>query len=413
MTRTLDVGIIGIGTAGAAAATLLARQGHRVTVFERVDKPTAVGAGIILQPTGLYVLSQLGLFDDVLAHGAPITKLVSETSRGRVVLDLAYAALGATPYTYAQGLGTHRGVLFRALHDACVGNATVRTGVEITDVRLPRRGKREVVDAHGVVQGAFDLVLVCDGARSTVRRRQHELPWSSTPYPWGALWVIHEDPERAFRDRLYQVVDGTANMIGLLPTGLGPHGDVPLVSLFISVPLADVPAIRARGIDALRAHVLALCPKAAPVLEGVTSLDAFTTAEYHDVVMPRWHAPGLAFMGDAAHATSPQLGQGCNLALCDAWTLACCIENAHKAGESVDAALSRYTDARRDHLGYYQPVTRLITPFFQSHAEPLAWLRDIFMGPAGRIPWVAREMVRTMAGIKSGFLMGQWPRDPS
>ncbi|MBL8607983.1 MAG: NAD(P)-binding protein, partial [Myxococcales bacterium] len=57
MTRPLlDVGVIGGGTAGCAVALLLSRQGHAVTVYERVAVPGPVGAGITLQPTGLHVL---------------------------------------------------------------------------------------------------------------------------------------------------------------------------------------------------------------------------------------------------------------------------------------------------------------------------------------------------------------------
>jgi 2-polyprenyl-6-methoxyphenol hydroxylase-like FAD-dependent oxidoreductase len=66
---TLDVGIIGCGTAGSAAALLLTRAGHRVTVYERVPGPGPVGAGIVLQPTGQHALSRLGLLERVVASG--------------------------------------------------------------------------------------------------------------------------------------------------------------------------------------------------------------------------------------------------------------------------------------------------------------------------------------------------------
>ena len=52
--RPLDVGVIGGGTAGSTAAIFLARAGHRVTLYERVPKPTAVGAGITIQPTRIF-----------------------------------------------------------------------------------------------------------------------------------------------------------------------------------------------------------------------------------------------------------------------------------------------------------------------------------------------------------------------
>ena len=68
----LDVGIVGCGTAGQAAALFLARAGHRVTLYERVTEPGPVGAGIISQPSGMAVLAELGLLAPVLARGAPV-----------------------------------------------------------------------------------------------------------------------------------------------------------------------------------------------------------------------------------------------------------------------------------------------------------------------------------------------------
>ncbi|MBZ0117864.1 MAG: FAD-dependent oxidoreductase, partial [Sandaracinaceae bacterium] len=64
----LDVAVIGAGTAGSAAALLLARAGHAVTLFEAVLEPKPVGAGIMLQPTGMHVLAELGLLEPILAR---------------------------------------------------------------------------------------------------------------------------------------------------------------------------------------------------------------------------------------------------------------------------------------------------------------------------------------------------------
>ena len=61
----LRIGIIGCGTAGQAASILLARQGHEVEVFERAPRVEAVGAGLLVQPTGMSVLRSLGVADEL------------------------------------------------------------------------------------------------------------------------------------------------------------------------------------------------------------------------------------------------------------------------------------------------------------------------------------------------------------
>ena len=95
------IGIVGCGIGGMGAAVALARDGHEVQVFERFAQPHPVGAGLLLQPSGLKALGALGLRDAVEAKGARVTALHGRTARGRTVLDLHYQHWRAGAY----GLG--------------------------------------------------------------------------------------------------------------------------------------------------------------------------------------------------------------------------------------------------------------------------------------------------------------------
>jgi len=393
--KPLDVGIIGCGTAGAATALFLGRAGHRVTVYEAVPEPSAVGAGIMLQPTGMRVLEELGLLEPVLARGNRVDRLHCVTREGRAVIDLRYADVHEGAY----GLGLHRGVLFEVLFGQVQKEPiALRLGEPVDGLRM-RAGKRVVIGRHGLEIGAHDLVVVADGARSQPRRGAAVMD-RAKQYPWGALWFIGEDYAGDFEGTLYQKVDGTEQMLGLLPSGLGPEGTTPRVSLFWSIRADRVAAWRRDGLAPWLAQLSDLEPRAEPVLAQVTDPAQVLFARYWDVVLRPWHAPGLVFLGDAAHATSPQLGQGANLALLDALVLA----EAMAESESLKVALRRYSDARRAHLRYYQWATRFLTPFFQSDSPTLGWLRDTFMGPACRMPWMRSKMVRTMCGLERGIL---------
>src|SRR5213076_1219212 len=105
------IAVVGAGTAGAAAAILLARAGHAVALFERVAVPGPVGAGITLQPTGQAVLARLGLLDAIAARATRVDGLVCRRPDGRAVVDLRYADVDPGLFGY----GLHRGVLFEAL----------------------------------------------------------------------------------------------------------------------------------------------------------------------------------------------------------------------------------------------------------------------------------------------------------
>ncbi len=402
MDEPLRIAVIGCGTAGAAAALLLDRAGHEVTVFERVPEPGPVGAGIMMQPSGLLVLERLGLAGRVLASGAHVTRLFCETTHGRTILDLRYEDLAEGLF----GVGLHRGVLFETLFDALrASNVRVRCGVAVERLCPAPRDRIAPATAEGTTEGVFDLALVCDGARSRVRDSMVGLTKTVRPYPWGALWFIGADPDARHGGRLHQIVAGTERMVGLLPTGLGAGSAPsrrPLVSLFVSTRAADVSAIQERGLTRWKEEVAETAPDSAAVLDQIVDFGELTFASYYDVTLPRWHAHRIALLGDAAHATSPQLGQGCNLALCDAAAFA----DALAAERTVPRALERYTASRREHLAYYQLATRWLTPFFQSDRGLLGVLRDAALGPASSLAFVRREMVRRMAGTKTGILVG-------
>src|ERR1700735_985567 len=138
MSRRLRVAVVGCGTAGAGAARVVSRAGPDVVVFERAPEPLPVGAGIMMQPSGLLVLERLGLAGRVLARGARVDHLFCETASGRPVLDLRYDALGDGLY----GVGLHRGVLFETLFGALAASGVqIRCGVAIDRVHSLRHAK--------------------------------------------------------------------------------------------------------------------------------------------------------------------------------------------------------------------------------------------------------------------------------
>src|SRR5262245_34531140 len=156
----LRIGVVGAGTAGAAAAILLARAGHAVTVFERVADPQPIGAGITLQPTGQAVLAQLGLIAPIASHGAPIDRLTCVRRGGRPLVDLAYAEIDPR----LRGIGIHRGVLFETLFGAAREVAAIRCDVAIASSAVDPAG-RWLTDRRGDRHGPFDLVVAADGAQ--------------------------------------------------------------------------------------------------------------------------------------------------------------------------------------------------------------------------------------------------------
>ena len=385
------IAIIGYGTAGQAAALLLSRDGHRVEVFERAPELGPVGAGFLLQPTGLQVLWELGLLRDVLTHGRRVNRLYGETPCGRAVMDMRYAGLDARLF----GLGMQRGALFSLLAEAWAEHGDVHRGHTIEEVS---DDTRRIRDQHGRWHGPFDLVVAADGSASKLRGATGAVKREAV-YPWGALWRLVPQGDWAWGDELRQRYVAARKMIGLLPVGTRPGDDTPRLSFFWSLPIADFDAWRQRGLPAWRDEVARLWPEADACLADTLDADQLARASYRDVTLRHWHRDRLVVLGDAAHGMSPQLGQGVNMALMDAMAL----RDALRAQSDVATALSAYQRERQAHVGVYQFWSRWLTPIFQSDLDWVAYARDVGFLPAGRLPGGRGHMLRVLSGTQHGF----------
>jgi 2-polyprenyl-6-methoxyphenol hydroxylase-like FAD-dependent oxidoreductase len=107
----------------------------------------------------------------------------------------------------------------------------------------------------------------------------------------------------------------------------------------------------------------------------------------------------IALIGDSAHCTSPQLGQGANHGLLDAVVLADAIE----AADDVAGALALYARERGRQVRFYQFASAAMTPLFQSDSRIAPFLRDLSFHRLKMVPYLKREMVRTLAGLKTGL----------
>ena len=388
--KSLDVAICGCGPAGLAAALLLHRDGHRVRIFERFESPRPVGSGLILQPTGLGVLAELGLCEQTLAVGARIDRLFGRVApSNRVVLDVRYAALGRGWH----GVAVQRTALFDLLH-----RAASRAGIEIVPgievAAVERRGDQSIPsDMHGRPLGSFDLVVDALGARSALaatRVQRRVLPygalWANIPWPQSGAFDAHALEQRYFR---------ASRMAGILPIGSSSPSEPRLAAFFWSLRRDQFPAWRTQPIADWKRAVAQLWPEAEPVISSVTDHEQLVFAQYDHFTMRTPCADGLVHIGDAGRSTSPQLGQGANMALLDALALS----RALHSGGTLLQRLMHYKRLRFWHVRLFQAASAMFTPFYQSDSRVLPWVRDWLAAPVSRLPIGDRVLARLVAGM--------------
>jgi salicylate hydroxylase len=123
-------------------------------------------------------------------------------------------------------------------------------------------------------------------------------------------------------------------------------------------------------------------------------------ARYDHHTLPLPFGPQLAFIGDSAHSTSPQLGQGANMALLDVLAL----DFALARHNTLADALSAYATSRRLHVKLYQALSQMFTPFYQSDSALLPVLRDTVAAPISQLPVAQKLLAQLVAGHLGGPL---------
>jgi len=393
--QDLRIAIAGAGPAGLMAGICLHRDGHQVKIFERFEAPRAVGAGLMLQPTGLACLARVGLGEAACAAGARIDRIDGRTRTGGRIFDVSYGALSPALF----GLGIHRAALFEILFDEVRRRGISVTGATEIAGSAVVAGGRVLRDRSGVEIGPFDLVVDATGTRSPIRAAEGRVR-VERPYPYGALWTVLEIPDGwPHTATLAQVYDGAHTMAGILPVGRQPGDPRQLAAMFWSLRRQDLDIWRQAGLDAWTAKVARTWPAIRPFLDQITKPEDLTFATYADMSLRQRFGDRLAFIGDAGRTTSPQLGQGCNLALIDATMLA----EALREGSTLPASLAAFAEARRRHSTFYSIASRWLTPFFQSDSRAAGMVRDLTFPLMGHVPYLRREMVRTLAGMKTGL----------
>lgn len=216
------------------------------------------------------------------------------------------------------------------------------------------------------------------------------------PLAFGALWASLPWPGPPFdATALEQRYFRASRMAGVLPLGASESGGPPQAAYFWSLRARDLAAFRSAGLAAWRDEARALWPETAPLLDAIVEPSQLVFARYAHHTMAEPYAPGLAHVGDAAHATSPQLGQGANMALLDAAALAAALGARRDLGE----ALALYAALRRRHVRSYQAASALFTPFYQSDGAIAPFVRDRLAAPLSRVAFVDRALARLVAGL--------------
>jgi FAD-dependent urate hydroxylase len=328
----LKVVIVGAGIGGLTAGIALKQVGFEVEIYDRVKDLRPIGAGISLWSNGVKVLNRLGLGREIAKIGGLMDRMQYRTKTGELLNDIDLTPLiervGQRPYPVARR--ELQSMLLQALADEvhlnhkCIGVEETPTGVTVL-----------FENGH---QATGDLLIAADGIRSVLREyvlEEFVEPRYGGYVNWNGLVLVRDDLAPKNHWMIYVGDHQRASMM--------PVGDDRFY-FFFDAPLPEGTSAEP---EQYKAELKLLFEEwADPVQQLIEQLDPWTVArlEIRDAgPFQRYVRGKVALLGDAAHATCPDLGQGGAQAIEDAWVLTNYLTTTNI---SVEDALQRYETER-------------------------------------------------------------------
>jgi len=317
----LHVLIIGGGVGGLALALFLKKAGLTCTVYEAYSYKGEAGSGLNMAPNGMNVLAALGLADDIIARGAVTLEHCFRSEEGKVLARIPYGNISK----YGQpGVSMSRATLYEVLT-----NEINRSGIPI---KYNRR-LLSIDQQENGVQANFengerawgDILVGADGIHS--KARSHILPQGPGPSFVGVVGVggfvkLEKVPELSKQELgSLNYTFGAKGFFGYC--AVDPDYAMWWSNLHAAQPM-DEKALKDPSLEGLKEEMLSIYKDFhEPVAALITHTERPVRQNISDIQsLPTWHKGRVLLIGDAAHAVSPNAGQGASMALEDAMYLA-------------------------------------------------------------------------------------------
>jgi FAD-dependent urate hydroxylase len=327
--------IVGGGVAGLTTAAALHRHGFTPELVERQPTWRALGAGFLVHANGMRMLRRLDLAVGVESAGAVVRRWQVCDEHGDVLSDTDLEALWGD---VGRCVGIERTDLQCALL-AGVANLYCRLGTSVTS--LEQDARRVTVGFSDGSSADYGLVVGADGIDSTVRALTLT---TAAPSDLGAMNWRSIAPIRPAGLNMLQMHLGDNCIFGLVPMGAEhTYGFAYVIQPRVRDPLEG-------RLERLRGRFRKFGSRVHEYLASLERDEQVICSAMEWMELEQWHTGRVMLVGDAAHASSPLMGQGGCMAMEDAWVLA----EELRAAATLEDALARYVSRRKPRVEWIQ-----------------------------------------------------------
>lgn len=318
--------IIGAGIAGLTLGIALRDRGIEAEICEAAPELRPLGAGIWMAPNAMQIFGRLGLAQPIIDAGAEVERVALLDSR---LHEISSSSLATVREKFGFTIAAiQRAELHRILLDR-FGNRSLRLGKRLASIENHLAAPTAVFE-DGTAASA-PCLIGADGIHSAARHliRPSALPRRTGQLCWSGLTEF--DLPWEFRRSTVEIWGGRSRM-GIADVG---HGRA-----YWFLVSSGVDVARPRPSDCIAELLEIVKDYDGPSRDLIraTPVSAVSEVELTDL-RPRlpWSAGNICLIGDAAHPTTPNLGQGGAQAVEDAWTLARCLAEYREPAQAFHA----------------------------------------------------------------------------
>ncbi|QNL49031.1 FAD-dependent oxidoreductase [Olivibacter sp. SDN3] len=319
-----NVAIVGAGIGGLSTALALQRQGTNVTVYEAAPNIKPIGAGVGLAANAILGLEKLGVAKEVIGRGKQLTALQMLDDRGKIISDQNTALLGSQ--FEENNLVIHRADLHEVLLQK-IKPVSIVLGKRCTNVM--QQENQVLVSFADETQITVDLLIAADGIHSVVR--QQLVPSSTPRFAGYTCWrAVIENPGINLNNMVSAETWAIAGRVGISPL---PGNKIYWYACIKTHK--NNPKMRQMTPKELANHFSGVHKPIAEMLNA-TSSDQLIWNDIADIKPLKQFVYGnIVLLGDAAHATTPNMGQGACQAIEDAVVLGQCLQQKISLKEAL------------------------------------------------------------------------------
>lgn len=350
------IAIIGAGIGGLTTAIALVQKGFEVEIFENTPEFKKAGSGINLAINAMQVYKRLGVYDDIIRASNYTNTMKARTKKLSILTSANFKKFEKL-----------HGVKTVAIHRAVLHNILVKH-IGSTKIHLNKK-LNHLEDIDGIVSMYFEdgtvhkseIVIGADGIHSAVRKSifdNTELR-DAEQICWRGISQAKIGKE--FKEELNEIW-GKGNRFGFVHISKDEIYWFALIhkKKFIS---KDVDLVNIfSDYHQMVKNIIIGTPKEEIICSEIWDLKP----------IDKWYKGNVCLVGDAGHATTPNMGQGAVQAVESAMALSICLQEE----SSIDHAFARYQEMRKDKANQIIKTSWLLGKLAQSDNTIVCAMRN-------------------------------------